>query len=301
MRIVFVGTSEFGIPVLEELAEKHEIPLVITQPDRPKGRGRKLSPTPIKEAAQRLGLRIIQPERISEAEDAIRKIQPDVLLVVSYGQIIPKSILEIPKIGPINIHPSLLPKYRGAAPIQRVIMNGERETGVTIMWMNERLDAGDILLQESTPIDPEENYGSLHDRLSKMSARLTVKALQLLERGEAPRIPQDEDKATYAEPITKEETVIDWKEPAEKIHNLVRALSPKPGAQAFISRNRFKIYKTRLSEGEGEPGSILVKDIKRGILKIACREKSVEILEIQPEGKRVMDVASFLRGYGHKI
>ena len=301
MRVIFVGTSEFGIPALKALAEHHEIPLVVSQPDRPRGRGKKLLPTPIKSAALELGLRVIQPERIKDAEEEIKQAEPDVLVVASYGQIIPKGILEIPKLAPLNIHPSLLPKYRGAAPIQRAIMNGERETGVTIMWMNERLDAGDILLQERVPIGGDETYGELHQKLSELSASLILKTLELLEEGKIERTPQKEEEASYAKPIDKSETVISWEEPAEKIHNLIRALSPKPGASGTISGQRFKIYRTKPGKGKGTPGSIIKKDIKKGILEIACGEGSLFILEIQPEGKKIMDVASFLRGYGHKL
>ncbi|BAT71655.1 methionyl-tRNA formyltransferase [Thermosulfidibacter takaii ABI70S6] len=301
MKVVFVGTSEFGIPALEAISKKHDIELVISQPDRPKGRGRKLLPTPVKEKAHELGLKVLQPENIKEALPILKDIEMDVLVVVSYGQIIPKEILELPKVGPLNIHPSLLPKYRGAAPIQRALMNGEKVTGVTIMWMNERLDAGDIFLQRELPIDPEDNYGTLHHKLSLLSAEMILEALELLEKGEMKRLRQDEALSTYAKPISKEETLINWSDPALSINNKIRALSPKPGAQALLSGTRYKIYKAKVSEQEGEPGEILLKDIKKGILRVACGEGSLDILEIQPEGKKVMDVASFLRGYGHKL
>lgn len=301
MDVVFVGTSEFGIPALKALVEKHNVKLVISQPDRPKGRGRKLLPTPIKEEALKLGLEVLQPERIKEIHPLLSQMDFDVMVVVSYGQIIPKEILEIPKVGPLNIHPSLLPKYRGAAPIQRAIMNGEKKTGTTIMWMNERLDAGDIFLQKEVEIDPDEIYGELHDRLSLISAKLLLEALEKIERGEIVRIPQKDEEATYAKPISKEETVIDWSRPATEVHNKVRALSPKPGTWCTISGARYKIYRTALSSGQGTPGEVLEKDIKKGILKIACGEGAVNIMEIQPEGKRVMNTSDFLRGYGHRL
>ncbi len=301
MKVVFVGTSEFGIPCLEALISKHQVPLVISQPDRPRGRGRKLLPTPVKEAALRLGLKVEQPERIKDAAGAIEETGCDVLVVVSYGQIIPREILDIPKEGPLNVHPSLLPRYRGAAPIQRAIMNGEKRTGVTIMWMNERLDAGDIFLQREVEIGENETYGELHQRLAELSARMLLEALDLIEAGRAVRIPQDESLATYAKPISKEETRIDWSLPAERLHNLVRALSPKPGAQATISGMRVKIYRTEPGELSGTPGEVLVKDPKAGVLEVACGAKSLRILEIQPEGKKIMDAASFLRGYGHRL
>ncbi len=301
MKVVFVGTSEFAVPVLERLHKMVDIPLVITQPDRPRGRGRKVTPTPVKSKAIELGLRVISPERIEEAKPEIEVLSPDILVVVSYGQLVPKDILEIPKIGCLNVHPSLLPKYRGAAPIQRAIMNGERLTGVTIIWMNERLDAGDIFLQREVPIKDDETYGELHERLSQISAEMMEEAVERVKNNEIIKIPQDESLSTYAKPISKEETFIDWNEDAVSIHNKIRALSPKPGAVALISGRRFKIYRSKVSSGKGSPGSILEKDIKKGVLKIACGRESIELLYIQPEGKRVMDVASFLRGYGDKL
>ncbi len=301
MRVVFIGTSEFALPSLESLSKVADIPLVITQPDRPRGRGRKLSPTPVKCKALELGIEVVSPENIQEVEEKIRDVAPDLLVVVSYGQIIPKDILDIPKVGSINIHPSLLPKYRGAAPIQRAIMNGEKITGVTIMWMNERLDAGDIFFQREIEIKEEETYGELHDRLSLISAEMIVEALKKIERGEVTRIPQNENEATYAKPISKEETLIDWRESAFDIVNKIRALSPKPGAVAVVSGKRFKLYRAKSCEGEGIPGEILEKDVRKGVLKIACGEGALLILEIQPEGKKVMDIASFLRGYGSKL
>ncbi len=301
MRVVFIGTSEFALPSLESLSKVADIPLVITQPDRPRGRGRRFSPTPVKRKALELGIKVVSPEDIREVEEMIREVAPDLLVVVSYGQIIPKNILEIPKVGSINIHPSLLPKYRGAAPIQRAIMNGEKTTGITIIWMNERLDAGDVFFQKEIEIKEEETYGELHDRLSLISADMIVEALKKIERGEVTRIPQDENEATYAKPISKEETLIDWRESAFDIVNKIRALSPKPGASAVISGKRFKLYRAKACEGEGVPGEILEKDVRKGVLKIACGEGALLILEIQPEGKKVMDIASFLRGYGSKL
>ncbi|NPA15899.1 MAG: methionyl-tRNA formyltransferase [Deferribacteres bacterium] len=301
MRVVFVGTSEFALLPLEAVSRAAEVPLVVTQPDRPRGRGRKLLPTPVKLKALELGIDVVSPERIKDAEDAIRNADPDVLVVVSYGQIIPRSILDIPGVGALNIHPSLLPKYRGAAPIQRAIMNGEKTTGVTIMWMNERLDAGDIFFQKEVEIGEDETYGELHDRLSELSAEMIVDALKRIEKGDVVRIPQNEEEATYAKPIAKEETFIDWKEGAERICNKIRALSPKPGAVAVISGSRFKIYRAKPCKGEGEPGEILEKDVRKGVLKIACGDGAVFVLEIQPEGKKKMDIASFLRGYGSRL
>jgi len=207
MRLVFMGTSSFALPPLEALAQSHQhILLVVSQPDRPRGRGKRLSPTPTKEKALNMGLPVITPQSVKEAEEKIKALQPHLIVVVSFGQILPPSTLKIPKLGCLNVHPSLLPKYRGAAPLQRVIINGEKETGVTIMWMNEGLDQGDIFLQEKTDIDPNETYGELHDRLAVAGAKLLMKALEALEKGEKKAVPQREEEATYAPPIKKEET-----------------------------------------------------------------------------------------------
>ena len=248
-----------------------------------------------------MGLPVITPQRVKEIEEKIKALQPHLIIVVSFGQILPPSTLEIPKLGCLNVHPSLLPKYRGAAPIQRAIMNGEKETGVTIMWMNEGLDQGDIFLQEKTDIDPDETYGELHDRLAVIGAKLLMKALEALEKGEKKAIPQREEEATYAPPIKKEETHLSWEKPAEEIHNLVRGLSPTPGATFPWSKGLLKILRTRIVEGvQGKPGEVIEADPKSGRLVVSCRKKGVEILQLQPPGKKTMDGASFVRGYRPK-
>jgi len=302
MQIVFMGTSPFALPALEALIQsKHTLSLVISQPDRPRGRGKKLSPTPVKEKALELGLPVVTPEKIKEIEKEIRAMNPELIVVVSFGQILPKSTLEIPTLGSLNIHPSLLPKYRGAAPLQRALMRGERETGVTIMWMNERLDAGDIFLQEKTPVHSEETYGELHDRLAVEGAKLLIKALDMLEMGERIAIPQNEEEATYAPPIKKEETRLAWARPAEELHNLIRGLSPVPGATLPGPKGPVKILRTRVVEdASGQPGEILEAHPKKGTLVVACKEGALEILQIQPPGKKAMDAASFVRGYQPK-
>ncbi len=299
MQIVFMGTSSFALPALETLASsKHKVALVVTQPDRPRGRGKKVSPTPVKEKALELGLPVITPPKLKEVAEEIRALDPHLIVVVSFGQILPPSILQIPSLGCLNIHPSLLPRYRGAAPIQRVLMEGERETGVTIMWMNERLDAGDIFLQERTPIHPEETYGELHDRLAVEGAGLLMKAIEMLERGEKRALPQREEEATYAPPIRKEETRLTWDSPARALHNTVRGLSPTPGASLPGPRGPVKVLRTRVVEGlQGAPGEVLEAHPRKGTLIVACREGAVEILQIQPPGKKAMDGASFVRGY----
>lgn len=299
MRLVFMGTSSFALPPLEALTQSHhQILLVVSQPDRPRGRGKRLSPTPAKETALNMGLPVITPQRVKEAEEKIKALQPHLIVVVSFGQILPPSTLEIPSLGCLNIHPSLLPKYRGAAPLQRVIMNGEEETGVTIMWMNEGLDQGDIFLQEKADIDPNETYGELHDRLAIVGAKLLMKALEAIEKGEKKAVPQREEETTYAPPIKKEETRLSWDKPAQEIHNLVRGLSPTPGASFPWSKGPLKIIRTRIAEGiQGKPGEVIEADPRGGRLVVACRKGDVEILQIQPPGKKTMDGASFVRGY----
>lgn len=302
LKVVFMGTSEFAVPILETTVAKTDVKLVITQPARPKGRGQKLTPTPVYLAAEKLGLKVITPEKVIMAKEEIKAIKPDLIILASYGQIIPKDILEIPKIGPLNVHPSLLPKYRGATPIQSAIMNGEKITGVTIMWMNELLDSGDIYLQESIEIDDEDTFGSLHAKLSELGAKLIEKAIDMLERGEIIRIKQKDEEATYTKPIRKEDTLINWEDSAERIVNKIRALSPTPGGVARIKNETYKIYRAKVVEElKGKPGEILVKDPKSGILVVAALDKAVSILEIQPENKKVMNVKEFLAGYGRKL
>ena len=302
MRVVFVGTSPFGIPTLRRLKEAGvEIPLVVTQPDRPKGRGRKLAPTPVKEAATEIGLPIIQPERIGDAKDQIAAEKPHILLVVSYGQILPQEVLEIPSIGPLNIHPSLLPRYRGAAPLQRVLMNGETETGISLTWMVKELDAGPIFAVKRCAIDPNETYGELHDRLANESAEFLIEHIpQLAELTDPIGEPQNPADATYAPSIKKEETKIDWSLPAQKVHNLVRGISPAPGASTTRKGKQLKILRTELTDASGEPGEVVTANPKTGELVVACGEGGVKVLELQPQGKRIMKAKEFLQGYQPK-
>ncbi len=299
MQIVFMGTSPFALPSLEALATSHhQISQVVTQPDRPRGRGKKLSPTPVKKRALELGLPVVTPQKVGDMEEELKALNPHLIVVVSFGQILPPSILELPTLGCLNIHPSLLPKYRGAAPLQRVLMSGEKETGVTIMWMNERLDAGDIFLQKKTFINHEETYGELHDRLALEGARLLAEAIEMLDRGEKIAIPQKEEEATYAPPIKKEETRLPWSLPAQELHNLIRGLSPTPGASLPGPKGPIKVLRTRVAEGyQGKPGEVLEAHPKKGTLVVACGQGALEILQIQPPGKKAMDGASFIRGY----
>jgi methionyl-tRNA formyltransferase len=299
-----MGTGEFAIPSLRAIdASSHSLVGLVTQPDRPKGRGRLLSPPPIKTVAEELGYQVFQPEKIKD-EVALRQIrswQPDVIVVVAYGQLLPRDILEIPPRGCINVHPSLLPKYRGSAPIHRAIINGEEETGVTTMFMAEALDAGDIILQERIPIDPQATAGILHDLLADKGAMLLMRTLDLVERGEEPRLPQDELLATYAAPLTPEDGKIEWSKSAVAIGNLVRGMNPRPGAYTSFQGKRLKVWEGKpvaIPGGAGSypPGSVLSCPEGRGILVKAGDGKGILITKLQMEGKKAMSTAAFLKG-----
>ena len=291
MRILFMGTPQFAVPSLERLYGSFEIIGVITQPDRPAGRGKRLRPPPVKLLAQRLGLPVHQPEKIRNFVEEIRTLKPDCIVVVAYGKILPREILEIPPYRVINLHASLLPKYRGAAPIQRALMAGEKVTGNTVMLVNERMDAGDILSQEEVSIEEEDNLETLSEKLSRKGADLLVNTLSLWFERKITPIPQNEEEATYAPPVQKEELRICWKAPARSVKDRVRGLYPN--AYAFFRGERIKILKVKVSESFGEPGEVI--DPEK--FEVACGEGSVEILElITPKGRKVSR-EEFLRGY----
>ncbi|NIM05737.1 MAG: methionyl-tRNA formyltransferase [Armatimonadetes bacterium] len=299
MKIVFMGTSAFAVPSLRGLVEsRHEVAAVFTRPDKPAGRGRRLRASPVKEAAVELGLPVFQPERIADAEGrrALEEATPDLCVVAAYGEILPRAILEIPRLGCMNIHASLLPKYRGADPIRRAIMAGEMQTGVTIMWMSEGLDEGDVIMQQTLQIGPEEDYGSLHDRLAVVGAQALLESLEALERREAPRTPQDDSSATFAPPLKAEEKKILWEASAEEIHNLVRALNPAPGAYCLWKGKRLKVWKVEKTfSAKGIPGTIVEIGPLGAI--IASGQGGVRLLELQPEGRNHISGTEFVRGY----
>ena len=291
MRILFMGTPQFAVLSLEKLSECFDVIGVVTQPDRPAGRGKKLRPPPVKLTAQRLGLPVYQPERIRDFVGEIRSLKPDCIVVVAYGKILPKELLEIPPYRVVNLHASLLPRYRGAAPIQRALMAGERVTGNTVMLVNERMDAGDILSQEEIPIEEEDNLETLSERLSKRGADLLVRTLSLWFEGRVTPVPQKEEEAIYAPPIRREELRICWKAEAQSVRDRVRGLYP--GAYTFFRDERLKILRVKVSDGSGEPGEVIDPDK----FKVACGEGSVEILELMtPKGRKVSR-EGFLRGY----
>ncbi|NWF92889.1 MAG: methionyl-tRNA formyltransferase [Syntrophaceae bacterium] len=299
-RIVFFGTPSFAIPSLRGLIQgPDEIVGVVTQPDRQKGRGRRVIPSPVKEVALKYGLTILQPEKVREEafQQRIESLRPDLIVVVAYGQILPRSLLEIPRYGAINVHASLLPKYRGAAPIVWAILKGERVTGVTTMMMDEGMDTGDILLQEEIPIDEKETGESLHERSAALGAQLLRRTLEGLKAGTIHPIPQDHSKATYAPPIRKEDGRIDWSREAKEIDRQVRAFNPWPGAFTEWNGRLLKIYGGEVREGgpRGERGVVLW--VGSDFIEVETGKGSFLIREVQLEGKRRMSVREFLSGH----
>ncbi|WP_172330759.1 methionyl-tRNA formyltransferase [Mangrovicoccus sp. HB161399] len=292
MRVIFMGTPDFSVPALDALvAAGHEIACVYTQPPRPAGRGKKDRPTPVHARAEALGLPVRHPARLKAPEDqaAFAALKADVAVVVAYGLILPQPVLDAPEHGCLNIHASLLPRWRGAAPIHRAIMAGDAESGICIMQMEAGLDTGPVLLREATPIGAEETTDQLHDRLSAMGARLIAEALDRL--GSLVPQPQPEDGVTYASKIDKAEARIDWARPAEEVDRLIRGLSPFPGAWCEAAGERIKLLASRTVPGSGAPGEVL------GGLRIACGRGAVEIALAQRPGKRPMEAEELLRGW----
>lgn len=305
MRIVFMGTPEFAVPSLKALVEAgHDICGVFTQPDKPKNRGMKLQSTPVKEYALTCEIPIFQPSKLRDGEAVaiLKELAPELIVVAAYGKILPVDILELPPRGCINVHSSLLPKYRGAAPINWAILNGEEESGVTIMYMAEGLDTGDIIAATSTPIALDENAQQLHDRLAEMGAELVTEVVSSMEQGNVTAVAQDDTLSCYAPMLSKELSQIDWNKPARCIHDQVRGLHPWPSAVAEIDGIRCKILQTKLCTETTvkAPGSFVQAD-KKG-LRIACSGGEViEILELQPDGKKRMAATAFLLGHPIKI
>ena len=302
MKIVFMGTPDFAEKSLEAVYNAgHEILAVVTNPDRPKGRGMKMVASPVKEFAVSKELKIYQPERVRknvEFIEEIKKLEPDVICVVAYGKILPKEILEIPKLGCINVHGSLLPKYRGAAPIQWAVINGEKVTGVTTMYMDVGMDTGDMILKEETEIAPDETTGELWDRLAKIGADLLVKTLEQIENKKAPRIPQGED-FSMAPMLDKEMSKIDWEsKTAQEIKNLVRGLDPIMGTYSYLNGKKIKIWKVDVGDTDSEnakSGTVLKSDCKDG-LYIKAKDGIIKVIEIQAENAKKMNIGDFLRG-----
>jgi methionyl-tRNA formyltransferase len=297
MRVVFMGTPDFAVPTLRAVLEAgHEIAAVYTQPPRPAGRGLAARKSPVHVLAEEKGLEVRTPERLKgdDEQTLLRDLRAEVAVVVAYGMLLPKPILEAPRFGCLNLHASLLPRWRGAAPIQRAILAGDKETGVGIMRIGEGLDTGPVCLEERVSIGPDETAGELHDRLARDGARLMTEALALLTHGSI-ACREQQGQPSYAKKIEPSETRIDWSRPAAEVHNLIRGLSPYPGAWFEVrvgdNKERVRALRTTLVEGEGEPGAVL--DDR---LTIACGERAVRLLELQRAGKKPMPAADFLRG-----
>ena len=292
MRVIFMGTPDFSVPALEAVHAEHEIICVYTQPPRPAGRGKKPRPTPVHARAEALGLDVRHPVSLKDAaaQAEFAALQADIAVVVAYGLILPQAVLDAPRFGCLNIHASLLPRWRGAAPIQRAIMAGDAETGICIMQMEAGLDTGPVLLREDTPITPLDTAQTLHDRLSMMGAALITRALAGLPA--LTPMPQPDEGVTYAAKIDKAEARIDWTRPAEEVARHIRGLSPFPGVWFDSPYGRLKLLNARPVEGQGAPGTLL-----HG-LTIACGTGAVEVLDVQREGKRAMSAEDMLRGAG---
>jgi methionyl-tRNA formyltransferase len=297
MKIIFFGTPEFAAICLHKLiANQYNIPLVVTIPDKQKGRGQKISYSPIKSIALENRIPILQPENLKDESliSQLQSLESDVGVVVAF-KILPKEIYTIPKFGMINLHASLLPKYRGAAPIQWALINGEKETGLTTFFLQEKVDTGNIILQEKVLIEEEDNFESLHNKMASVGSDLIIKTLELISLGNVPVKQQDASQATLAPKITKELCLIDWNRSAEEIHNLIRGLSPIPGAHFEFKDKIIKIFKTKIRcESNLKPGKILQTE---NSLIIGCGRNSLEISELQQEGKKRLKVEEFLRGF----
>ncbi len=300
LRIVFMGTPEFAVPSLRALLDsRHQVIAVVSQPDRPKGRGRKLTPPPVKELALAAGLPVLQPAAIKTAEfrEELQSFHPDLFAVTAYGRILPGPLLNMPPMGTINVHGSLLPRYRGAAPVQWAILNGDSETGITIMQMDEGMDTGDILLPAAIPIEADDTAGSLAVKLAALGGRLLVEALDKLQDGELAPQAQDDSRASLAPPLTKEEGRIDWTEPAGALSCKIRGLDPWPTAYTFLDTKRLRLFRPEIVEApptEIEPGTVLRAD--RDGLLIATGRASLLIREVQLEGSKRLPLGPFLQG-----
>lgn len=299
MRIVFMGTPEIAVPSLERLiSDGHDVCAVVTQPDRPKGRGKKLAFSPVKEAAMRHELEILQPEKASQPDflDRLRELNPDLIVVIAFGQILRKEVLDLPKYGCVNVHVSLLPKYRGAAPINWAIINGEEKTGVTTMFMDEGLDTGDIIKTREFRLDDEINAGQLHDIMMEEGADVLSQTVKAIEDGTAERIRQNDDESTYAPMMDRNLGHIDFKKSAVSIHNLVRGTVPWPGAWCESPYGKIKIWKTRIGQGQTDRESGTIVSVGKQGIEVACGMGMLLIEEIQMPNKKRMHVSEYIKG-----
>ncbi len=305
MRLLFMGTPEYALSSLHAVFAKHEIVGILTRADKPNRRGNKIEFSPVKVFGLEHGIPVFQPENMTDPAlfEQLRALSPDISVVVAFGMMIPDSILDLPKHNTINLHGSLLPKYRGAAPMQYSVLNGDSETGVSIMYVKARLDAGDVILSKSITLDENASYGEVHDSLADLGAEALIEALELVESGRVTRTPQDDSKVTFAPSISKEECVIDWSQPAGTIHNRIRGLSPIPGANTRLPDGKFmKIYKSEKVFGDytGEPGKVVDVIKKKGPV-VMTGDGAICILSSKPEGKREMPGFEIVNGHYLKV
>ena len=299
MRIIFMGTPDFAVPSLERLVrDGHEVVLAVTQPDKPKGRGNQLTPPPVKARALALNIPVFQPVsmKTEETYETLAACRPDLIVVVAYGKILPQRVLDLPPHGCINVHASLLPKYRGAAPINWAVINGERESGVTIMYMEKGLDTGDMLLAVRTPIADDDTAGTLHDRLAALGADALVHALALLEAGRITPVKQDDSLHTYAPMLSRDDCRLDFRQSAKQVRDRIRGLAPFPGAFMTLDGRQIKVYEAQFAPGGGEPGRVLYADKERGLV-VACADGALRLDTLQPQGKRRMAAKEYLAGH----
>lgn len=303
MRVIFMGTPDFAVYSLQALLTRHEVIAVVSQPDKPKGRGKKMVPTPVKAFAQTKGLTVYQPEKAGDAAfcQLLEELKPDVIAVTAFGQILPERILRIPQYGCINVHGSLLPRYRGAAPMQWAIIDGATVTGITTMYMAKGMDTGDMLLKKEIPILQEDAFPQLHDKMAQAGAELLLDTLQALEDGTAVRIPQNEAEATYAPMLTKETGHIDWSKTGNAIMNLMRGLDPAPGAYTHYLEEPIKLFRAEPWEGEFSEGSFgEILDITKKGPVVKCGDGAVILTEVQARGGKRMTADAYLRGHEMK-
>lgn len=298
MRIVFMGTPEFAVPSLQALCENgYQVVGVFTQPDRPKGRGNKMAASPVKEYAASQGIPVYQPLRIRrDGVEDLKALAPDLCVTAAFGQILSQEILDIPPMGNINVHASLLPRHRGSAPINWAILQGDKQAGVTTMMMDKGIDTGDMLLKSATDILPGETAGELTQRMSRMGAELLLETLKELQAGTLARIPQDENAMTYDPMLDKAMGVVDWSMPAQDIVNRIHGLNPWPGCSTAWQGGRLKLLRAQLAQSAGQPGEIIAADAKTG-LTIACGAGAVNILQLQAPGGKPMNAKDYLRGH----
>ncbi|MFD2655269.1 methionyl-tRNA formyltransferase [Gracilibacillus thailandensis] len=302
-KIIFMGTPDFAVPVLEGLIkEDYHIDLVVTQPDRPRGRKKILTPPPVKAAAEKHDIPVFQPEKIKDDYEEIKKRNPDLIVTAAFGQILPKGLLEIPKFGCINVHASLLPKLRGGAPIHYAILEGHDKTGISIMYMAEKLDAGDVISQKEVTIEDNDDVATLHDKLSELGADLLLETIPSIFSGEANRKPQDDSQTTFAPNITRDQEKIDWTQPQQDVYNRIRGLHPWPVAFTTWNGKVLKVYQAaKVNKTTNEQAGSVIDISEEGLLVATGDHKAIQLTVVQPAGKKKMTTADFLRGVGSNM